>query len=330
MDVSIIIIHYKTLKLTTDCIRSIYAYTKGVSFEIIVVDNDSQDGAGEIITAEYREIHWLNMGYNAGFSRANNAGIRAAKGRYYLLLNSDTELIDDTIARCIHRLDTQPDTSACGGVQLFSDRTPRPFYRSLAIFKRTLYVLPPGQFFKTVLEKLIPETHYDDPDQVDWIPAAFLLAKREAVAKAGLLDEDFFLYGEDVEWNCRLGRTGKLKVFEDCGYIHHEWGSNPRRKDVLITIINRFYPQIQLSNLVWVRKEFGIGRYLGLMLNYYLMIPVYFGWKIALNASKFKNPFGELEQQKDFARKVWLFSAYFWKIIRNKPYFYKLDPKSHV
>ena len=63
--------------------------------------------------------------------------------------------------------------------------------------------------------------------------------------------------------------------------IFLEWGSNPKRKEVLITIINRFYPQIQLSNLVWVRKEFGIGRYLGLMLNYYLMIPVYFGWNSA-------------------------------------------------
>ena len=60
------------------------------------------------------------------------------------------------------------------------------------------------------------------------------------------------------------------------------------------------------------------------------MIPIYFGWKIALNISKFRNPFGELEQQKDFTRKIWLFSTYFWKIIRNKPYFYKLDPKSHV
>lgn len=119
MDVSIIIIHYKTLKLTTDCIRSIYEHTKGVSFEIIVVDNDSQDGAGEIITREFSGVQWLNMGYNAGFSRANNAGIRASKGRYYLLLNSDTELIEDTITRCVQRLDAQPETVACGGVQLF-------------------------------------------------------------------------------------------------------------------------------------------------------------------------------------------------------------------
>lgn len=330
MDVSIIVIHYKTLQLTTDCIRSIYAHTKGVRFEVIVVDNDSQDGADAIITQAFTEVQWLNMGYNAGFARANNKGIRAAQGRYYLLLNSDAELIDDIITRCVNRLDAMPDTAACGGIQLFSDKTPRPFFRSLAIFKRSLYVMPPGRFFEKLLEKLIPETHYADPDQVDWIPAAFLLAKREVVDKAGLLDEDFFLYGEDVEWNCRLGRVGKLKVFEDCSYVHHEWGSNPKRKDVLITIINRFYPQIQLSNLVWVRKEYGIGRYLGMMLNYYLMIPIYFGWKITLNLSKFKNPFGELAQQKDFTRKVWLFSTYFWKIIRNKPYFYKLDPKSYV
>jgi hypothetical protein len=330
MDVSIIIIHYKTLQLTTDCIRSVYAHTKGVSFEIIVVDNDSQDGAEPLIKAHFPDITWLNMGYNAGFSRANNAGMRVAKGRYYLLLNSDTEFIDDILTRCVHRLDNDPATVACGGIQMFADRSPRPFYRSLAVFKRSLYVLPPGRIFERILEKLIPEIHHTDPDQVDWVPAALLLVKREAVTKAGMMDEDFFLYGEDVEWNCRLGRVGKLKVYEDCGYIHHEWGSNPKRKEVQITIINRFFPQIQLSNLVWIRKEYGVGRLVGMYLNYYLMIPIYFGWKMVLSLSKFKNPFGELEQQKDFTRKVWLFSTYFWRIVQNKPYFYKLDPKRHV
>ncbi|MFN4145738.1 MAG: glycosyltransferase family 2 protein [Runella sp.] len=325
MDVSIIIVHYKTLQLTTACIQSIYQYTKGVSFEIIVVDNDSQDGARDSITAKFPAITWLDSGYNAGFSRANNIGIRHAKGRYYLLLNSDTEFVDDILTKCVSRMDTQLDIAACGGIQMFADRTPRPFFRSLATFKRYMFVLPPGKFFERLLEKLIPEKKYEDPEEVDWIPAAFLLVRREVVDKVGMLDEDFFMYGDDVEWNCRLARAGRLKAFDDCRYIHHEWGSNPKRKEVLITIVNKFYPQIQLSNLVWVRKEYGVLPYLVLMLNYYLMIPIYFGWKIALNISRLRNPFGELEQQKDYTRKVWLFSTYFWRIIRNKPYFYKLD-----
>ena len=118
---------------------------------MIVVDNDSQDGADAIITKEFPDVQWLQMGYNAGFSRANNKGIRASKGRYYLLLNSDTEFLDDILTKCVTRLDSQPETAACGGVQMFSDGTPRPFYRSLAIFKRTLYVMPPRRIFQRIL-----------------------------------------------------------------------------------------------------------------------------------------------------------------------------------
>ncbi len=324
MTVSILIIHYKTLKLTTDCIRSIYEYTKGVSFEIIVIDNDSQDGAREIILAQFTDIQWIDMGYNAGFARANNAGIRASKGAFVVLLNSDTLFIDDILSKCVKHLQNEPDVAACGGVQLYENGQERPFYTSIPVFRRTFIVLPPGRFVDKLLKKLYPENHYADPEQVDWIPAALLMVRQSILQKAGLLDEDFFMYGEDVEWNCRLAHVGRLKTYNDCRYIHYEWGSNPNQKKVLITPINRFFPQIHLSNLVWIRKEFGIVSFLMLMLNYYFMIPVYFGWKMVVNIKDGKNPLSELDQQRDYYRKIKLFTQYFWKIVRNKPYFYKL------
>ena len=324
MLVSILIVHYKTLKLTTDCIRSIKEHTKGVAFEIIVIDNDSKDGAKEIIQQQNPDIQWIGMGYNAGFARANNAGIRASKGDYVLLLNSDTLFLDDIISKSVRHLESEPDVVACGGIQLFENGEERHFYRSIAVFKRTLVVLPPHLFFDRLLQKLFPETIFPDPEQVDWIPAALLLVKKTAIEKAGLLDEDFFMYAEDAEWNCRLARVGKLKTYNDCRYIHYEWGSSPNRKEVQITPINRFFPQIQLSNLVWIRKEYGIFQYLLFMLNYYLMIPIYFGWKIAVNLKNSQNPFSQLDQQKDYYLKINLFSKYFWKIVLNRPYFYKL------
>ena len=324
MLVSILIVHYKTLKLTTDCIRSIKEHTKGVEFEIIVIDNDSKDDAKEIIQQQNPDIQWIDMGYNAGFARANNAGIRASKGDYVLLLNSDTLFLDDIISKSARHLESEPDVVACGGIQLFENGEERPFYRSLPIFIRTFIVLPPHRLFDKCLEKLFPETQYDDHEQVDWIPAALLLVKKTAIEKTGLLDEDFFMYGEDAEWNCRLARVGNLKTYNDCRYVHYEWGSNPNRKEVQITPINRFFPQIQLSNLVWIRKEYGLLPFLLLMLNYYSMIPIYFGWKIAVNLRNGQKPFSQLDQQKDYYRKINLFGKYFWKIVFNRPYFYKL------
>ena len=324
MLVSILIVHYKTLKLTTDCIRSVKNHTKGVEYEIIVIDNDSNDGAKEVIQQQNPDIQWVEMGYNAGFARANNAGIRASKGDFVLLLNSDTLFLDDIISKSVHHLETELDVAACGGIQLYENGEERHFYRSIAVFKRTLVVLPPHRIFDKFIEKIFPETIYSDSQQVDWIPAAFLLVRKNVIDKTGLLDEDFFMYAEDVEWNCRLARVGKLKTYDDCRYIHYEWGSNPDRKMNQITPINRFFTQIQLSNLVWIRKEYGVFQYLLFMINYYLMVPIYFGWKIAVNIKNGQNPLSKLENQKDYYHKINLFAKYFWKIVLKRPYFYKL------
>jgi GT2 family glycosyltransferase len=324
MTLSILIIHYKTLKLTTDCIGSIQEHTKGIDYEIIVIDNDSQDGAKDLILSDFPAVRWLDMGYNAGFARANNAGMRVAKGDNIVLLNSDTLLLDDIFTRLVQHLHNEPSVVACGGIQLDRNQQAGHLYRSLNALIRTFIVLPPSAFFDRLLVKLFPDKQFADSQTVEWIPAALLMVRRSAIEKAGMLDEDFFMYGEDAEWNCRLGRAGKLKVYDDCRYIHFEWGSEPNRKRAEITPINRFYPQIQLSNLVWIRKEYGLLAYLLLMVNYYLMMVFYFGWKITINIKNGKSPFSALDHQKDYTRKLGIFSKYFWKIVFNKPYFYKL------
>jgi len=265
------------------------------------------------------------MGYNAGFARANNCGIQQAKGRTVLLLNSDTLLIDNVLKRCVQLLDQQPEVAAVSIQQLGADRQVRPnLYTTFGQMRRAFYILPAGQFFQDWLQKLIPDPHFSDPNQVEWLSGAFLMTRQSTIAKVGGLDESFFMYGEDVEWGYRLGRQGKLILLRDASFIHLEYGSSEDNQQHTVTHINRFKPQIQVSQLLWVRKQYGVGAYLVLILHYVVMVPIIFAWKIAVNLRDRRIPWAELENQRAFAQQVSIFLRFFWKTLFNRPSFYKV------
>ncbi|WP_247235789.1 glycosyltransferase family 2 protein [Telluribacter sp. SYSU D00476] len=328
MDVSIVIINYHTSQLILNCLQSIYQHTRNVSFEVIIVDNDPPNGGGELVRTAYPEVKWIDMPYNAGFGRANNEGMKIAQGRYFLLLNADTLLIDNVIDRCVERMDQRMDVAACGALQYYPDFTPMPFYRSFNEFRRTFFILPPNRFFQGMLDRLFPEPVYDDPEQYDWLVGAFILVRKEVVEKAGGFDEDFFMYAEDVEWSGRLGKQGKLCYFDDCKFIHLE-NKNPFRR-TNISWINRFSTQMQVSNFAWVRKQYGIGHYLILILHYLSMIPVIYVWKFVINIRKFGNPFAELRTQGIYVRKTFVLLKYFRKTLFLKKGFYKISPSENI
>lgn len=102
MQLSIIIVHYKTPQLLLECVKSIYSNTTNVDFEVMIVDNDSQDNSEDLIKQHFKNTVWINSGYNAGFARANNTGIRAAKGEYILLLNPDSFIKDDFLKNMLY------------------------------------------------------------------------------------------------------------------------------------------------------------------------------------------------------------------------------------
>ena len=323
VDVSIIIVNYCTPELIVECLETIHQFTKRVSYEVIVVDNQSKGDDEGFIKKHFPSTIWLSMGYNSGFGRANNAAMKIAKGRYFLLLNSDTKLFEAVIDTCVEKLDKRPDAIAGGAYQVYPDLTPRAFYHTFT-FRRDFWIVPPK--FRKYLDSLITYTQYKDPEQVDYIAAAFLMVRREGFEKTGGFDEEFFLYGEDTEWGNRLGKIGKQLVFKDCRIIHEEWGSKPERYEDAqkYTYFNRFDYQIQLSNIVWIRKQYGVLHFFFLMLHYWIWVPVFFLMKISLNIIKLKNPFGDLENQKKFAHMIAVFSDYFWRILLKKPTFYKI------
>lgn len=324
-DLSIIIVNYKTPRLILACLASVHEYTRGITFEVIVVDNQSGDDSRAQILAVYPDVRWFDTGYNAGFARANNLGIRQAQGRNILLLNSDTLLIDNLLTRCVRTLDEQPDVAAVGAYQLTRDRQLRPnLYTTFNQMRRAFYILPPTQAAENWLKQRLPDPAFADPNQVEWISGAFLMTRPHIIAEAGALDESFFMYGEDVEWGCRLGKQGRLLLLPDSAFIHLEYGSSDDRQQHVVTHINRFKPQVQVSQLLWVRKQYGVGAYLLLMVHYLLMIPVVFAGKMAVNLRQRRSLFADLDNQRAFARQVGVFLRFFWPTLLNRPGFYKV------
>lgn len=327
MDVSIIIINFRCPELIINCLHSIYTFTKKVSFEIIIVDNDPINGDGERLRTIYPDIKCIDMDYNAGFGRANNKGMAAASGKYFLLLNADTLLTDNIIDRCFDRMNTRKDIIALGALQHYADNTPMPFYRSFNEFRRTFFILPPGNTVDKIMHRLYPDPSHKDPQQYDWLVGAFIFTRREGYEKTGGFSEDFFMYGEDVEWSWRLGLLGKLCIFDDSTYIHLE-NKNPFRR-THISWINRFSTQMQVSNLLWIRKQYGILAYLTLIIHYVTMIPVVYLWKI-VNNLRSGSPVTELDTQHIYLRKTQVLLKYFTRTLFLKKGMYKILKKENI
>lgn len=323
-NLSIVIVNYKTPELILRLLDSLQIWVKSISYEVIVVNNASKGDDEQLIRLAHPAVKWFETGYNAGFGRANNLGMRHATGEMILLLNSDTYAIDDSIDRCFHKLRSEPQTIAAGAMQLMPDGSPRAFYHTFT-FQRSFWILPPSM--EPLLERWIPQRIYSDKEQVDYIAAAFLMVKKEGFDQTQGFDEEFFLYGEDTEWGFRLGQIGKLKVYRDVVIVHEEWGSKPERYERAneFTHFNRFDPQIQLSNLVWIRKQYGALRFFALMLHYWIWIPVFFGVRVLLNLKEGKLPWQNQKNQVRYAKMIGLFTRFFWRIILRVPTFYRLE-----
>ena len=329
-DVSILLVNYKTPHLLIDCLHSIFRFTEGIDFEIVIVDNASNDQSEAIFravfpAARYPQVRWFDMGYNAGFGRANNYAMAQAKGRNYLLLNSDTLLLDNLIARCSHLLDRQADVAAVGAMQVNrAGAVHTQLYTRFAHVYRHAYILPPHPTVQRWLHRLLPDTPYTDPNQVDWIIGAFLMTRRSTVAAAGGFDARFFMYGEDVEWGHRLGQQGRMLVLQDAFFVHLEYGSDPDYQANTNTYINRFKTQMHVSTLLWIRLQYGAGAYLLLMGHYLLLVPVMFGWKLLVNLRAGQALLSNLTNQRAFAGQVRVFLRFFWPTLTKKQMFYKV------
>lgn len=224
---SVIIVNWNTLELLRACLASMRDYVEHPECEIIVVDNASRDGSPDMVESEFPAVRLLRMTDNLGFSRGNNAGIRQAHGQYILLLNSDTEVRGDALWKMCDRMDEDVRIGALGARLLNPDDTVQLSCRSFPSYRTALFNR------KSLLTRLFPNNRYSqqylmsgsshtDTAEVDWVIGACLMTRRETLVDVGLLDEEFFMYAEDVDWCYRMQQAGwKVVYFPEAEVMHH-------------------------------------------------------------------------------------------------------------
>jgi len=228
MNLSIVIVNYNTETLLRSCLKSVYAGANGTPFDIFVADNDSHDGSVAMIQSEFPQVKLIENESNLGFSKANNTLIAQSDANYVLLLNPDTLVVGDAIERVMEYMETHSEVGICGCRVLNTDRT-------LQLACRRSIPTPKVAFYRlTGLSTLFPNSKtmarynmtYEDPErthEVDAVSGAFLMIRRKAIEDIGLLDERFFMYGEELDWCLRAKRAGwSVVYYPEAEIIHHK------------------------------------------------------------------------------------------------------------
>lgn len=258
MKLSVIIVNYNVRFFLDQCLRSVFKALKNISSEVFVVDNNSLDGSISMIRKNFPDVKLIRNNENYGFSRANNQAIKKAGGEYILLLNPDTMVEEFTFEKCIRFMDEHKDAGALG-VRLIDGKgrflpeskrsLPTPGVAFFKIFGLTRLFSKSKLFGKYNLGYLNPEeTH-----KVDVLPGAFMFLRMSALDKTGLLDENFFMYGEDIDLSYRLKKAGFSNYYYPGTTIIHYKGESTRKSS--INYVVQFYKSMK----IFAKKHFSIG-----------------------------------------------------------------------
>ena len=285
MKLSIVIVNYNVKYFLEQCLYAAFKAGAKVSSEIIVVDNDSVDGSNQMVEEKFPEVVLIANKENVGFSKANNQAIRIAKGEYILLLNPDTVVEEDCFLKIVAFMDRTPDAGGLG-VKMIDGKG-----RFLPESKRGLPT-PEVAFWKMFgFSSLFPRSKrfgryhlgYLDNNlihEVDVLAGAFMLLRRETLNKVGLLDEDYFMYGEDVDLSYRITKEGyKNYYFPETTIIHYKGESTKKGS---INYVKVFYNAM----IIFAGKHFSKGnaRRYAILIN----LAIYFHALLTLAGKFFK------------------------------------------
>lgn len=255
MKLSIVIVNYNVKYFLEQCLLSVRKAVKDLDTEVFVVDNNSVDSSVEMIAKKFPEIILIKNRENAGFSKANNQAIKKAKGEYILLLNPDTVVEEDTFFKIIDFMDAHPEAGGLG-VKMLDGKgkflpeskrgLPTPavaFYKVFGLARLFPHSKKFGQYHLGYLDK-------DEVHEVDILSGAFMLLRKKALDKAGLLDENFFMYGEDIDLSYRITEAGfKNYYFPQTRIIHYKGESTSKSS---VNYVRVFYNAM----IIFAKKHF--------------------------------------------------------------------------
>ncbi|MEO1803162.1 MAG: glycosyltransferase [Bacteroidota bacterium] len=256
MDLSIIIVNYNVKHFLAQCLRSVQRAIVDIQAEIIVVDNNSQDGSQQMVREKFDDVILIDNQDNPGFSKANNQGIDIAKGRYLLLLNPDTVVAEDTFTRCIDFMDQHLDAGALGikmidGYGKFLPESkralPTPWVSFYKIFGLSALFPKSKRFGKYHLTFLDKEENHE----IEILSGAFMWMRTSLIREIGGLDETFFMYGEDIDMSYRVILAGMKNYYlSDARIIHYKGEST---KTGSLNYVKVFYQAM----IIFAKKHFG-------------------------------------------------------------------------
>ena len=268
MKLSVIIVNYNVRPYLTACIDSVQRALEGIESEVFVVDNHSDDDSVEVISRDYAWVHLINNRENLGFSKANNIAIRQAQGEYILLLNPDTVVAEETLKGVIDFMDQHPKAGGAGVRMHNADGTlapesrraiPTPFVaaRKMLGFTKRYYM---------------SNLSWDAPAQIEVVSGAFMLLRHKAIYEVGMLDEDFFMYGEDIDLSYRLLQGGWQNWYLPYDIVHYK-GQSTSKSD--FRYVHVFYQAM----LIFFHKHYS---HLSFFFSLPVKVAIYFRASLAL------------------------------------------------
>ncbi|WP_321345720.1 glycosyltransferase [uncultured Draconibacterium sp.] len=255
MDISIVIVNYNVKHFLEQCLHSVEKALQNVQGEVFVVDNNSVDGSAQLINEKFPNVAFIQNTDNVGFSRANNQAIQQATGKYVLLLNPDTVVEEDTFEKVLSFMEAHPEAGGLGvkmidgkGVFLPESKRGLPtpwvaFYKMFGLSKLFPKSRKFGKYHLSYLDK--NEVH-----EIDVLAGAFMLLRKSALDKVGLLDETFFMYGEDIDLSYRIQQGGfKNYYYPETTIIHYKGESTKKGS---LNYVKVFYNAM----VIFARKHF--------------------------------------------------------------------------
>ncbi len=251
LDLSICIVNWNVRELLKACLNSIYKNTKDITFEVIVVDNNSSDDSVRMVKSDFPQVRMIENKDNAGFTKANNQAIKISQGRNIMLLNPDTEVMDNALNKMVRFLESRRDCGALGCKLLNTDGTLQRSCRTFPALETMLY----SALF---LDQLFPKSRifgkyfmtwwdFNETREVDQPMGSALMIKKDVLDKVGLFDENIFIWFDEVDLTYRIKKAGwKIYFTPEAQIKHHLSRSFRQWKSV---------PQMLRGTVIWRKSR---------------------------------------------------------------------------